>query len=199
MQIDCRSERNQAQAMIVRKQKLFLFLLLFFSTSAEGQEPVSLTKDDLLPWTDKGAYLSVDFTNTTLAGESAGMNGIQIAYIHKHWLSAGLSYYSLPSPFSYNNHFYDITYGGPVVQLMLKPKHLFFVSVGASSGIGYINEDSSKSHAFLYASPEFRIWANITSFMRLSFLTAYRFPNNQGTDIEISGKTIGFSIVYGKF
>lgn len=177
---------------------MFLFLTFWSTQFVSGQEPVSLTRDDIIPWTDRGIFMSVDLTNTVLAGELVKMNGVQFAYVHKHWLAAGLSYYSVPSSFSYNNHFYDVTYGGPVIHLMLRPKHLFFISGGASGGIGNINEVSSKDHTFLYVSPEFRIWVNITSFMRLSFLTAYRFGGN-GIDIEISGETLGFSIVYGKF
>jgi len=57
---------------------------------------------------------------------------------------------------------------------------------------------SLKDHTFLYVSPEFRIWVNVASFMRLSFLTVYRFGGN-GIDVEISGETLGFSVVYGKF
>ena len=56
----------------------------------------------------------------------------------------------------------------------------------------------SKDHTSLNVSPEFRIWINIASFIRLPLLTAYRFGGN-GTDIEISGETLGFSVVYGKF
>ncbi len=179
--------------------QIMFLLLTFWSTQlVSGQEPVSLTRDDLIPWTDRGILMSVDLTNTVFAGESVKMNGVQLAYLHKHWLATGLSYYSLPSSFSYKSHFYDVTCGGPVVHLMFRPKHLFFISVGASGGIGNINENSSQGHTFLYVNPEFRIWVNVTSFMRLSFLAAYRF-SNQWTDVEISGETFGFSIVYGKF
>jgi hypothetical protein len=101
-------------------QIMFLSLVLGITSPVPGQELVSLTNDDLLPWTDNGFYFSIDFTNTILADQSVGMNGIQLAYIYKHWLSAGLSYYSLPSSFTYKNHFYDLHYGGPIVQLMVQ-------------------------------------------------------------------------------
>jgi hypothetical protein len=184
--------------MKLRKQIGFLFLALEIVCSVSGQELVSLTRDDLIPWTDRGIFMSVDLTNTVFAGESVKMNGVQLAYLYKHWLAAGLSYYSLPSSFSYNNHFYDVTCGGPVIHLMLRPKHLFFVSVGTSGGIGYLNE-KSKGHAFFYVNPEIRIWVNVASFMRLSLNTAYRFANSPVTDIDTSGRTLGFSVIYGKF
>lgn len=182
-----------------RRQILFLLLILGFTISVSGQEPVSLTNDGLVSWTDKGYYLGLIIANANIAEESVRMNGIELGYVYKHWFSTGLSFYSHPTSILYKKHYYNFILGGPIIQLMYKPQKLFFSSVGTSCGIGNVNEDTNKKSVFFFLAPELRLWFNVSSFMRLSLKTAYRFTNKSLASIETSGWIFEVSVVYGKF
>ena len=181
------------------KQIGFLLLALGMFFPVAGQEPVSLTNDGLVSRTDKGFYLSVDFRQTALGGEPVRMNGGTLAFLHKQWFSAGGVFYATPYSFSYENRFYDFSYGGLCVQALLNPQKLIFLSAGVSGGIGYLHEVAVKDKVGPYLELESRLWMNITSFMRVSLLAAYRLSDNQVSGFESSGESFGFSVAYGKF
>lgn len=68
---------------------------IIFLPPAPEQGFVSLRNNGLFLRNDNGFHLSVDFVNATVADQSTGINGIQPAYIYRHWFSAGLSFYLL--------------------------------------------------------------------------------------------------------
>jgi len=54
-------------------QIMLLFLALRIALFVSGQEPVSLTRDDLISGTGRGIFMSVDLINTVFAGKSANL------------------------------------------------------------------------------------------------------------------------------
>lgn len=185
--------------MKFRKQILLLFPVLGINISVFGQEHISLTNDDLIPWSEKGISFALNFDRINLLNTPVWLYGGQLSFIHKHWLSTGFYYYASPSAIYLKDRFVEIKKGGLNVQLLHKSGKLFFLSAGTSIGIGEISEQISKDHTFLFAEPECRLWLNVTSFMRLSLLVAYRLTKSQYLDIDLTGNTLGISIVYGKF
>ncbi|GAP69510.1 hypothetical protein BA6E_11338 [Bacteroidales bacterium 6E] len=61
-------------------QIMFLFLALRVALFVSGQEPVSLTRDDLISGIVRGIFISIDLINAVLARKSVNLFLHQLSY-----------------------------------------------------------------------------------------------------------------------